>query len=159
MPWCPGCRSEYREDVEMCPTCNVALARVPPEETDEIDDTALLDSDAELAVLGRADFGTCLEMREALREKGIPCVLVREQQPESAPAHREAAVDLLVEVTRIEEAARALHERWSDLLRKEGLEPAASGDAADEELRCPACGHAVTESATECPDCGLGLGG
>lgn len=162
MPWCTECQSEYREGITTCPTCNVALSATPPEPPDEIDDEALLDSDKELVVIVRAQFKTCLEIREALRGKGIPCVLLREaDEGESAREHREALIDVLVEETRIEEASQALHEKWSGLLQKEGLEPATgpTGEAEPMELHCPACNAVVAEEATECPDCGLALGG
>jgi hypothetical protein len=156
MPWCPTCESEYRDAVERCPTCDVTLVAAPPAPPDEIDDDALMESGEELVVLARAPFETCLEMRAELKGKRIPCALVREAAEPGAGEDRHAAVDLLVPVSRFEDAVRALERRWESLLEKEGLAP--SGAAAEGELRCPACGHALTEEATECPDCGLGLG-
>src|SRR5438067_1036712 len=127
MPWCPTCRGEYREGIATCPTCNVALVAELEEEPEEIDDAALADSDAELALIARADFGTCLEMRAALASERIPCLLVREpQDPAATRAQQRAApVDLYVEVGRVEDAARVLHAKWQGLLQNEGLEPAA----------------------------------
>jgi rubrerythrin len=157
MPWCPTCESEYRDAVQRCPTCDVTLVAAPPEPPDEIDDDALMESGEELAVLARAGFETCLEMRADLKEQRIPCALVREAAEPGAAHGRHDAVDLLVPVSRFEDATRALERKWESLLEKEGL--ATAGAAAGEgELRCPACGHVLAEDATECPDCGLGLG-
>lgn len=154
MPWCPTCLSEYRETVELCPECNVALVEKLPEPKEEVDDADLLDSGAELIVAVRADFPTCLEIRAELKRSGIPCAIVHEAAPPEEPG-APRAYDLLVEVSRIDEVTRLLQERWHSVLAKEGLSPVAVG--GEDELQCPACGFVLKTEVTECPDCGLAL--
>jgi hypothetical protein len=39
MPYCPKCRCEYREDVEICPDCDIELIDIlPPEIPEEYED-------------------------------------------------------------------------------------------------------------------------
>lgn len=159
MPWCPKCMSEYRQTVELCPECQVALVEQLPDAVEEIDDDALLESEEELVVVLRADLATCLDLRADFKTQRIPCALVREAaDPAAVREHRPQHVDVLVRARDVEEVGRILHERWQGLLEREGLATAPGEAGAEEELRCPACGHKLSPEMQECPDCGLGLG-
>jgi rubrerythrin len=163
MPWCPSCESEYRDTVTLCPACAVALVDVLPEAPEEIDDSELFDSGEELAVIARGEFSRCLEMRAALKAAQIPCALLREAQEPGSDHARERVhhitVELLVEVTRVDDAARVLESKWHELVAKEGLAPASPDQPESEEvMHCPACGYALRDEVTECPDCGLTFG-
>jgi hypothetical protein len=159
MPWCPKCVSEYRETVELCPECQVPLVGELPDAVEEIDEDALLESEQELVVVVRGDIATCLDLRADLKTQRIPCAIVREAaDPAAVREHRPQPVDVLVRACDVEAVGRILHERWQGLLEREGLATVAAEVSSEEELRCPACGHALEPEMQECPDCGLGLG-
>jgi hypothetical protein len=160
VPWCPTCQGEYLDSVAKCPTCDVALVAILAEPPDEIDDGALLDSDEELATLARGEFSRVLEMRASLKGAQIPCALIREAQDPEVPreARHGAIVELLVPVTRLDDAVRVLQGQWRDLLDNEGLAPVAPSGGGGEGMHCPACGFAFEQEVEECPDCGLAFG-
>ena len=159
MPWCHSCNSEFRDGITQCPTCNIPLDAAPAEVPDEVDDDSLLDGEDELAVVGRADFATCLEMRKLLHDASIPCAIVREEiGPDATPEQQHhPKFDLLLPVARLEDATRVLAARGDKMLENEGLSPVAIASGTDSE-HCPACGFAISAEVKECPDCGLAIG-
>ena len=156
MPWCHSCNAEFRETMTQCPTCNIALDAAPAEVPDEVDDDALLDSEEELFVAARGDFATCLDLRKVLHAAGVPCALVREELDADAPAAERLhpRYEVLLPVSRTEDAQRALGQRDAKMLENEGLAPVLPGTDGE---HCPACGFAVGAEAKECPDCGLAI--
>ena len=155
--WCHKCNSEFRVDVTTCPTCEVALHEAPPTEPEEIDEDQLLDSETELTVVGHGEFASVMELRRAFHAASIPVAIVREEVDPDAPveARRQVRFEVLIPTDRLEDAARVLAERSAEALRREGLQPLAPGDDTG---HCPACGAVVSESVTECADCGIALG-
>lgn len=156
--WCHTCNCEFREGVVTCPTCEIALHEDAPTEPEEIDEDQLLDSDTELTVVGRGEFASVMELRRAFHAAGVPVAIVREEPEPNATdeARRHAPrFELLIPTARMEDAAKVLAERNAEALKREGLKPLEAGDDTG---HCPACGAAVSETATECADCGIALG-
>ena len=50
--YCPECRSEFRDEIEVCPDCEIALvAELPPEPEFSEEDLVLIRETADVAVL------------------------------------------------------------------------------------------------------------
>lgn len=47
MPWCPVCKSEYREGIEFCADCKVPLAESLEEEVQEPEETDILEEEVQ----------------------------------------------------------------------------------------------------------------
>ena len=105
MPYCPECRSEYREGFTTCKECGVDLvASLPPERRPE---------DEHLVEL--ASFQTTAEagmLQELLEKNGIASVFHGASDPITAPAAA-GSIELLVDeadLPRAEEICRAFFE-------------------------------------------------
>ncbi len=91
MPFCPICRREYHEGVELCPDCSVPLASALPETGgDQTEDSMLV----ELAFFPNASEAEMVQ--ELLESNDIETVLRGETDPIGATSMAEP-VTLLVE--------------------------------------------------------------
>ncbi len=144
--------------MERCPTCTTPL--------DDAGKCVTCAARAEgMALLVRQDYASVREWMDLLAEAGlapemerVPPADEREKQLPRwnlyVPADEEAA------------ARQALGSDWKSMMEDEAALEAARRGAegvdldAGGEITCPACGHRfAAQGATECPDCGLGLGG
>lgn len=144
--------------MERCPTCSTPL--------DDAGKCVTCAAKAEgMVLLVRQDYSSVREWMDLLADAGlapemerVPPADEREKQIPRwnlyVPADEEAA------------ARQTLGADWKSLMEDEAaLEAARRGAEAVDldaggEIACPACGHRfVAQGATECPDCGLGLGG
>jgi len=89
MPFCPKCRFEYREGVEVCPDCNLDLvASLPPEDLRKKDDwrrrkgeppTSIPSPDEDdtgwIALARLTSLQSAEMIIELLQEKDIPAVI------------------------------------------------------------------------------------
>lgn len=144
--------------MERCPTCSTPL--------DDAGKCVTCAARAEgMVLLVRQDYSSVREWMDLLADAGlapemerVPPADEREKQIPRwnlyVPADEEAA------------ARQTLGADWKSLMEDEAaLEAARRGAEAVDldaggEIACPACGHRfVAQGATECPDCGLGLGG
>jgi hypothetical protein len=162
---CRRCGEEYRKEAVRCADCGgeleerfldetgEVLAREEPEAEDAEDEGAPPADHRVLFVTPRA--ADLVPLAEALRESHVPYRLA-EQPPRAEGAPPQYA--LLVP----EAEAKAALEALAPLLATE-----ADADLAEIETRfvpergyvsCPACGAAQARGATECAECGLGLG-
>jgi hypothetical protein len=118
--YCPECRAEYREGIEVCPDCEVQLVpTLPPEEPA-----------AELVpVFETADVSLLPVVKSVLDSAGIPCVVQGDEALGVLPvgrwgagisqSGRGLAATILVDRGRAEEA-------------EELLRPMAEGDLPEE---------------------------
>jgi hypothetical protein len=144
--------------MERCPTCSTPL--------DDAGKCVTCAAKAEgMVLLVRQDYASVREWMDLLADAGlapemerVPPADEREKQIPRwnlyVPADEEAA------------ARQTLGADWKSLMEDEAALEAARRGAegvdldAGGEIACPACGHRfVAQGATECPDCGLGLGG
>lgn len=158
---CRDCGEEYRPEIVRCADCGGELedrhpgASPAPEPARDEPAAAELDGYRPLFVTARAT--DLVPMAERLRErqleyrlaeqpgaqKGAPtryAILVREAD---APGALAAVTDLV-----------APHEDASSVHAVE-----TRFDPEQGYVQCPACGTEQAKAATECPECGLGLGG
>jgi len=77
--YCPDCRAEYRDEIEICPDCEVQLvATLPPE-----------DPDADLVpVFETADVSLLPVVKSLLVSAEIPCVVQGEEALSVLPVGR-----------------------------------------------------------------------
>jgi predicted amidophosphoribosyltransferase len=72
LPWCPDCKTEYREGFSVCSDCGAALAGDYPQERQ-----APLNPHEDVRLVLLADAGDVVEadiLRSMLEESGIPVV-------------------------------------------------------------------------------------
>src|SRR5512138_1289705 len=124
------------------------------------------EADAEgLKLLSRSGFASVREMMSFLETEKLAPEM--EKVPPARPEEKAHPLwNLYVPEKEVPRAVELLRRDWAELLDKpEALAAAARGiegidlDAGG-EVTCPACGHRFTVSgaATQCPECGLGLG-
>jgi len=128
MPFCPECRSEFRENFTMCQECNVSLVESLEKEEDQM---------AELEVVcSLAEEQAAYIIRGYLESEGIPCVL------ENATFHAAPAPTAALTRVRL----------W---VQKTDVEKARSLIAEHEQFAiCSACGHVANADDTSCDFCG-----
>ena len=157
---CRDCGEEYRPDILRCADCGGELEDVFPGTEQEAVAAPQPAPGADLAgfqVLFQTSRATELvPMVERLREQGIASRLAEQ------PGNVEGAPPRFVLLVPESESRRALA-AVTDLV-------APHSDAADVHavearfdsergyLQCPACGAEPPAGASECPECGLGLG-
>jgi len=153
---CPQCGEDFLHTAQVCSDCGVPL-RLVSELADPQAAAAGMPPASEL-VLIRAEGPAWIEaLAAALRAAEIPS-RVEIIDPERYGARSGlsgTACGLFVlerDVARAREIdARVQREQIPDLPDED-----AAGEGADGG--CPACGHALSASDSECPDCGLFLG-
>jgi len=159
MPYCPECRSEYREGFETCSQCAVPLvASLPEMAPDSSDELAELAESGEAAVVARAPYDEACRMQESLQERSVAALVVAD--PESRRHGAFLQYFVAVRPGDLDLARRCLHAEFQALIEREGLAGPAS-DVVDHDaggpITCPACG-ATFPPANECPECGLFVG-
>jgi hypothetical protein len=158
---CRDCGEEYRPEIVRCADCGGELEDrypghdpAPASAQDPVPETELVGYRVLFMTARATDLVPMANrLREAAIEyrlaeqpgsvKGAPqryAILVRDGDGQAALA---AVTDLV-----------APHENAADVHAVE-----TRFDAEKGYLQCPACGSASPPGATECPECGLGLGG
>jgi hypothetical protein len=157
---CRDCGEEYRPDIVRCADCGGELEDVhegenegappsPPEAADDLSGHRVLFLTPRAADL--------VPMAERLRETGLEYRLAEQPGPAEGAPPRYA---LLVRDERVADGLRALadlvapHEEGGDVHAVE-----TRFDAERGYVECPACGTRIASKTSECPECGLGLGG
>ncbi len=171
MPYCPNCRSEFREGFTECKPCGgVALVDVLPE-TLELPEEELEDT-VPVGLMSSRDIGQVIEMagrkidtarvvtikdaHEFLRilvAARIRCAMVplgEVEFPDGQPR-----VEVRVRTADGDAAEEALRAAWQAHVEREGTDAETAETALD---ACPACGANVPLDVEECPDCGLVVG-
>lgn len=144
--------------MERCPTCSTPL--------DDAGKCVTCAAKAEgMVLLVRQDYASVREWMDLLADAG----LAPEMERVPPADEREKQIprwNLYVPADQEAPARQTLGADWKSLMEDEAALEAARRGAegvdldAGGEIACPACGHRfVAQGATECPDCGLGLGG
>jgi len=155
--FCPQCRGEYRDDINACAHCEIPLvAELPPEDTfasEEAMAASLADKDVQALVTG-----SHVGLREAqhfLASQRVASTIAGEQEEQVEQGMHERFF-LIVAAEDGERAKTLLQQRWRAGLEAQGM---AFQDVSSTSAGvCPACGTSVSETITECPECGLFLG-
>jgi predicted amidophosphoribosyltransferase len=148
---CPECGEEYRPDIAICADCGTELVdRALDEQGRPIAEPAQATGEQiTLVALYAGPAAALRPLAEALAAAGIAQKLV--------PIPNQSGLTLAVaqaDGARAMEALADFHGRGTELGLSELAATFQAGDEAQEHA-CPACGAAVPEDASECPDCGL----
>lgn len=167
MPFCPECRSEFREGFETCAPCGVSLViELAPEiavggTVEEIE--AAVEAGTAV-VIAQGNHQAVGQMRILLADRRVPAMVIGD--PDSCVDGGVCTVfQVVVAPGGVEPARAALAEHYQDMIVAQGLDLAAAGAAVElesgEDIRCPACNEEFRPTSVadaECPDCGLFLG-
>ena len=161
---CVDCKEEYRPEVARCADCGGVLEDRHVDERTDGDSTFVppaRDSDRPLpdahVLATSADARELVPLADRLVEAGVDFRIVsREVAGEERPRGIELRVTDADRPTALQ-ALAALVGPGSGVTLLVTWAPLASDDEQI-DLRCPACDAPVGASATECPECGLGLG-
>ncbi len=162
MPYCPKCRSEFVEGMDVCPVCDVPLVdELPPDvrfmSAEEL--KAELEG-KQLVVLRRGYFDNMRELHLLLLEHQVANVI---EEYADSPDGYTKLYELYTAEDRAAEAVAIIEEYWLSAHPEtaEADEKALGIIEADEEgkIECPACGTRFDASLSECPECGLFVGG
>ena len=157
--YCSVCRSEFREGITRCASCDVALVEKLPFPDPTGDEKAMAEALADRALVSVV-VGQVHNIREAqavLKSAKIPSLVAPEADSEIDPGMH-PRLYLLVAQEQVEEARAVFESQWMQGLAGEGVEFAANPSDDSDESVCPACGTALTPNVTECGECGLFLG-
>lgn len=172
MPFCPKCRSEYRDGFTTCKSCgDVALVAELPEvdeirieeleatrpvgfaTTSEISRQVELDDGKTIDLLRVFLLHEASELEGTLREANVPAKIV----PVDAPfPDGQQRFEVRVRDDDFLGAEELLRSKFAERVEAEGTAPVM--EEADAET-CPACGAHVPLDVEECPECGLNVGG
>lgn len=158
---CRDCGEEYRPEIVRCADCGGELEDRRAGEEARRDAAPAEPPDAELAgqhtlfVTARAT--DLVPMVERLREAQIECRLGEQPGAQKGAPPRYAIVVPEADAQRALAAVTDLVAPHTDAADVHAVE--ARFDKEQGYLQCPACGAAPPRGATECPECGLGLGG
>jgi len=149
LKFCPECGEEFVRTALRCADCDVDLVTQEPGAPAAAGADAAGDGGmplpGELAPLLKGEPWELERIAEALAEGGIPCRV----DPFPPEGGRELAIYVRPETL---DDARHVLEGY----RAASLPDAPEDSALGVDLHdCPACGAALPEESTECPDCGL----
>lgn len=163
MPYCPLCRSEYRDDVERCAHCEQPLVPALPEDDEgKADRLRQAVKDGKATPIVRMSYVDCCQIVEFLQSQGIDSMVTGDPKSCGKGGHcSHYFVSVLEEDLAV--AAKALQDEQKRLVEADEESRGADLDAvvdfdAEGQKKCPACGAAFEGSPEECPDCGLFLG-
>ncbi len=163
MPYCPTCRSEYREGVASCVHCNLPLVpELPEADEGKADRLRAAVKDGQFGVIFKAGYGEACQMVEFLQSQGVDSMVTGD--PKSCGkgghcAHYFVAVleeDLPAAIEVMKADQRRLVESAEEC-KGAKLDAVVDLDAEGQK-QCPACGAAFEGTPEECPDCGLFIG-
>lgn len=163
MPFCPTCRSEYREGVARCTPCAQPLV---PElsDGDEYKGERLRDAAkrGEASPIMRAGYPEACQMVELLQAAGLDAMVIGDPAScgKGGPCSHFLVAVLQEDVAAAVEVVRGEQTRLveaDDASRGANLDAMVDLDAEGQKS-CPACGAAFDGAPQECPDCGLYLG-
>jgi hypothetical protein len=170
---CVECKEEYRPEVTRCADCGGALQdRYENDEGDDESDpapeAAAPEAQAEAeeplvlahAIATSASARELVPLADGLLEAGIEFrIVAREVEGEGRPRGYELQVPDADRGKAIEAVADLVGSEGGVTLLALTIRARGPEEDAESELLCPGCDTPVDPSATECPECGLGLSG
>ena len=168
---CVECKEEYRPEVARCADCGGALQdRYENDEGDDESDpapaAAAPEAEAEEPLVLAHAIATSASARElvpladGLLEAGIEFrIVAREVEGEDRPRGYELQVPDADRAKAIEAVAELVGSEGGVTLLALTIRARGPEEDAEAELLCPGCDTPLEASATECPECGLGLSG
>lgn len=127
MPYCPQCKDEFREEIKVCPECEVALVAALPKEIEpEMEDLEVACTIPEEQ--------TAYIIRGYLESEGIPCQM-ENVTFHAAPGGALTRVRLWVKKTDVPRTRKLMEDH-------------------EEFNYCSSCGHVAAAQDAACDFCG-----
>ena len=163
MPFCPACRTEYREDVSSCVHCERPLVPDLPE-SDDLKAERLRQAvkEEKASAILKAPYADACQMVEFLHSAGVDSMVIGD--PKTCGKGGQCSHYFVAVLNEdVEVAAAALREEQKRLVDSDDECRGADLDAmvdldAEGKKQCPACGEPFEGTPEECPECGLFLG-
>lgn len=173
MPFCPKCRSEYREGFTNCKTCDdePLVAELPQVDalrieeleatrpvgfatTSDVSRQVEIEDGKTIDLLRLFLLSEASEVEQTLLEANLPAIIV----PVDAPfPDAQQRFEVRVRNDDFLQAEELLRSKFAERVQAEGT-VMPDMEEADAET-CPACGSHVPLDVEECPECGLNVGG
>ena len=164
LKYCPQCDEEYRAEIELCVSCNVALIsgqeKMAQEESVKEKKAArsmTISNDDELANIRKGSLHDMKQLQTILTKENIPSLLAGEK---GGCGQGCCGTELYLQI-RVADGEDALRVLSEDFKKKTALDSHdlstahAVFDTGAENSTCPACGCNFSTSSSTCPDCGL----
>ena len=152
MPFCPQCRDEFEDWVEVCPDCQVRLVPALPEPPEPPEPERRYTTEPLVTV---AAFPFPLKahvFRTLLESEGIPCFVLNENISRVYPhlTYATGGVVLKVRESDAEKAQQILRENqktvsYQDDITDEEIENEEEEEEAAEKESCPRCNLVITD--------------
>ena len=148
---CPECETEYLPQIEKCADCGAILLLheeylMAQEKKRDLAEQSIKNG----VVVREGDLKWMDELYNVLINSNIPCTVISD-----AGCKKSCCGDKCKLVAATEDVERA-QERIEEYFMEMHPEILASNELVSQG-KCPACGSPVSDSDTECPDCGLML--
>jgi len=163
MPYCPTCRTEYRDGIATCVHCSQPL--VPQlAESDEGKGDRLREAvkEGKAAPIFRSNYSESCQMVEFLQSQGMDSMVTGDPKTCGKGGHCSHYFVAVLEED-VPAAAELMKADQRRLVESDDACKGANLDAmvdldAEGQKNCPACGTAFEGTPEECPDCGLFIG-
>jgi len=164
---CRQCGSDYRPEISRCAVCDIALEdrfeetdpRFAPQEPPVPEPAAPVQPDDHETIYFSHTLPDIQALASLLDARGIAFVIRSGLEPQKCGPPRER-YELAVRDVERAAAREELRRLQSETLPSEATDSVdCDFDPSDGYARCPACSATLTPGASECPGCGLGLGG
>lgn len=154
--FCPECRSEFREEITFCQSCEVDL--VGALETEDLFTSIQTMegtlAEAELVPVVMGNPAELRRLQEGLYRERLPSVLANAGEGAYTPGTA-AALYLMAQEEDLQKIGEYIKRANQESLHREGVVEEVS---LGQITACPACGSEAPGEAAECPECGLMLG-
>ena len=165
LKYCPKCRDEYRQEVEICATCALPLVLGADLAAMEKSGSRRkrkgpLTPDDELVVIFQGSLADLKHLKSLLEAEQIG-VMISKEGGGCASGGCAPKFQLQVRQEEVPDALQVLaeeHRRATVLAEHDAAHAGAVFNPEAEEAVCPACGFGFATTTTTCPDCGLCFG-
>lgn len=165
LKYCPRCDDEYREEMETCVSCEIALITgsekliQEQKKNDKLTSRSMeLSSDDNLVNIRKGPLGEMKQLQTILAAEKIPALIAGEKGNCGKGCCGGGEVYLQIRMEDGDDAMAVLaHEfkRTTALDSHDLSNIHAVYDRGAEQTTCPACGVAFSTDSSTCPDCGL----